>query len=101
MACVELNQSLMILKWIIRHFTPRKYWLITQEAVAPSRHDWKIVDWDVKPQHKQHKQIKWIILSPTKIKGNFFLRLRKVQSVPQSQTAVNPWHQEEEKYDKN
>ena len=36
-----------------RHFTPRKYWLITQEAVAPSRHDWKNVDWDVKPQHKQ------------------------------------------------
>ena len=35
-----------------RHFTPRKYWLITQEAVAPSRYDWKIVDWDVKPQHK-------------------------------------------------
>ena len=21
--------------------------------MAPSRHDWKIVDWDVKPQHKQ------------------------------------------------
>ena len=39
-----------------RHFTPRKYWLITQEAVAPSRHDWKIVDWDVKPQHKQTRQ---------------------------------------------
>ena len=38
-----------------RHFTPRKYWLITQEAVAPSRHDWKIVDWDVKPQHKRTK----------------------------------------------
>ena len=36
-----------------RHFTPRKYWLLTQEALAPSRHDWKIVDWDVKPQHKQ------------------------------------------------
>ena len=36
-----------------RHLTPRKYWLITQEAVAPSRHDWKIVDWDVKPQHNQ------------------------------------------------
>ena len=35
-----------------RHFTPRKYWLITQEAVALSRYDWKIVDWDVKPQHK-------------------------------------------------
>ena len=40
-----------------RHFTPRKYWLITQEAMAPSRHDWKIFDWDVKPQHKQNKQI--------------------------------------------
>ena len=36
-----------------RHFTPQKYWLITQEAMAPSRHDWKIVDWDVKPQHNQ------------------------------------------------
>ena len=36
-----------------RHFTPRKYWLITQEAMAPSRHDWKIVDWDVKPQHNK------------------------------------------------
>ena len=36
-----------------RHFTPRKYWLITQEAMAPSRHDWKIVDWDVKPQLNQ------------------------------------------------
>ena len=30
-----------------RHFTPRKYWLNTQEVMAPSRHDWKIVDWDV------------------------------------------------------
>ena len=30
---------------------PWKYWLITQEAMAPSRLDWKIVDWDVKPQH--------------------------------------------------
>ena len=38
------------------HFTPRKYWLITQEAMAPSRHDWKIVDWDVKPQHNQPTQ---------------------------------------------
>ena len=36
-----------------RPFTPQKYWLITQEAMAPSRHDWKIVDWDVKPQHNQ------------------------------------------------
>ena len=43
----------MLCPWA-KHFTPRKYWLITQEAMAPSRHDWKIVDWDVKPQHK-HK----------------------------------------------
>ena len=35
--------------------TPQKYWLITQEAMAPSRHDWKVVDWDVKPQHNQPK----------------------------------------------
>ena len=41
-----------------RHFTPRKYWLITQEAVAPSRHDWKIVDWDVKPQNKQTNKLR-------------------------------------------
>ena len=40
-----------------RYFTPRKYWLITQEAVAPSRHDWKIVDWDVKPQLKQTNKL--------------------------------------------
>ena len=44
--------SAMLCPWA-RHFTPRKYWLITQEAMAPSRHDWKIVDWDVKPQHNQ------------------------------------------------
>ena len=28
----------------------------TQEASAPSRHDCKIVYWDVKPQHKQNLQ---------------------------------------------
>ena len=40
-----------------RHFTPRKYWLLTQEAMAPSRYDWKIVDWDVKPQHNQPTRV--------------------------------------------
>ena len=40
-----------------RHFTPRKYWLITQEAMAPSLYDWKIVDWDVKPQHNQLSKV--------------------------------------------
>ena len=44
--------SAVLCPWA-RHFTPRKYWLITKEAMAPSRHDWKIVDWDVKPQHNQ------------------------------------------------
>ena len=44
--------SAVLCPWA-RHFTPRKYWLITQEAMAPSRHDWKIVDWDVKYQHNQ------------------------------------------------
>ena len=48
-----------------RHFTPRKYWLITQEAVVPSRHDWKIVDWDVKPQHKQTNIRKQLFVSKT------------------------------------
>ena len=47
-----------------RHFTPQKYWLITQEAVAPSQHDWKIVDWDVKPQHKQTNKQKITEPSP-------------------------------------
>ena len=50
-----------------RHFTPRKYWLITQEAVAPSRHDWKIVDWDVKPQHKQARLLAPDIVLEVKI----------------------------------
>ena len=27
----------------------------TEEAVAPIQHDWKIVDWNAKPQHKQTK----------------------------------------------
>ena len=37
--------------------------------MAPSRYDWKIVDWDVKPQHNQpsaqhnwyHKIFKYVI----------------------------------------
>ena len=44
--------SAVLCPWA-RHFSPQKYWLITQEAMAPSRHDWKIVDRDVKPQHNQ------------------------------------------------
>ena len=34
-------------------FTSQKSTGNTQEAVAPSRHDSKIVNWDVKPQPKQ------------------------------------------------
>ena len=52
------HQTTMLCPWA-RHFTPRKYWLITQEAMAPSRYDWKIVDWDVKPQHNQPTKI-WL-----------------------------------------
>ena len=33
----------------------------TQEAVAPSRHDWKIVDWDVKPQPKQTNNLASVV----------------------------------------
>ena len=33
-----------------RHFIPWKYWLITQKRPDMTE---KIVDWDVKPQHKQ------------------------------------------------
>ena len=47
-----------------RHFIPRKYWLITQEAMAPSRHHWKIVDWDVKPQHNQKPLLPHYITLP-------------------------------------
>ena len=50
--CCQRPTAAVLCPWA-RHFTPRKYWLITQEAMAPSRYDWKIVDWDVKPQHNQ------------------------------------------------
>ena len=53
--------SAVLCPWA-RHFTPRKYWLITQEAMAPSRHDWKIVDWDVKPQHNQPKSSQQVLV---------------------------------------
>ena len=33
----------------------------TQEAVAPSRHDYKINDWDVKPQPTQTNKYKGIL----------------------------------------
>ena len=46
-----------------RHFTPQKYWLLTQEAMAPSRYDWKIVDWDVKPQHNQPTMPEFVLYS--------------------------------------
>ena len=33
--------------------------------MAPSRHDWKIVDWDVKPQHNQIKHILFVTVAHT------------------------------------
>ena len=53
-----------------RHFSPRKYWLITQEAMAPSQLDWKIVDWDVKPQHKQTNKVLFSICKFLQITWN-------------------------------
>ena len=32
--------------------------------MAPSRHDWKIVDWDVKPQHNQPIKVKFHMEPP-------------------------------------
>ena len=34
----------------------------TQEAVSPSRHDRKIVDWDIKPQPNQTNLFQFIFL---------------------------------------
>ena len=78
--------SAVLCPWA-RHFTPRKYWLITQEAMAPSRHDWKIVDWDVKPQHNQptniHKTCASLYRFKTKICfGCTFMYYMHVLSVP-------------------
>ena len=42
--------------------------LFTQEAMAPSRYDWKIVDWDVKPQHNQPTNSLSLSLSTIKYK---------------------------------
>ena len=65
--------SAVLCPWA-RHFTPRKYWLITQEAMAPSRHDWKIVDWDVKPQHNQPTNVDHIGLRYDDIIFQYWLR---------------------------
>ena len=67
--------SAVLCPWA-RHFTPRKYWLITQEAMAPSRHDWKIVDWDVKPQHNQPTNIQKIHPGSGKLNNSQLLTLR-------------------------
>ena len=73
---VECPTAAVLCPWA-RHFTPRKYWLITQEAVAPSRHDWEIVDWDVKPQHKQnifsHDQLNLFQINIVHLRGSLNL----------------------------
>ena len=83
--------SALLCPWA-RHFTPRKYWLITQEAMAPSRHDWKIVDWDVKPQHNQPiKHNSWLSgrVSDSGARGpGFETYLRPVVSL--SKTLYSP-----------
>ena len=55
---------------------PRKYWLITQEAMAPSRYDWKIVDWDVKLNTTNRNYVVWPIFFLT----NVFMLLKDLIS---------------------
>ena len=89
--------SAVLCPWA-RHFTPRKYWLITQEAMAPSRHDWKIVDWDVKPQHNQPNMSPnpkgeggWGRLNDPKIgRVSFYCRVMIPKDATELQT-VRPW----------
>ena len=50
MALVQLGWSAVLCSWAT--YSPKSTGN-TQEAVAPSRHDWTIVDWDVEHQHKQ------------------------------------------------
>ena len=38
--------------------------------MAPSRHDWKIVDWDVKPQHKQTNTLDFMNFTPKIVADN-------------------------------
>ena len=66
-----------------RHFTPRKYRLLTQEAMAPSRHDWKIVDWDVKPQHNQNGRVQNAVILWKHIfmASHFFMQMSNVSSL--------------------
>ena len=35
--------------------------------MAPSRYDWKIVDWDVKPQHNQPTKLLFIVAETSKV----------------------------------
>ena len=75
-----------------RHFTPRKYWLITQEAMAPSRYDWKIVDWDVKPQHNQPtlKMQRWCQCSRTQ--QFFSIDVWRLMNLLHTVLSLIPWN---------
>ena len=44
--------------------------------MAPSRHDWKIVDWDVKPQHNQPTFPIWCLGQD--VEFDFIIYLRKI-----------------------
>ena len=46
--------------------------------MAPSRHDWKIVDWDVKPQHNQPTNTAMPAQKPQK---NLLLRNQKADDL--------------------
>ena len=46
--------------------------------MAPSRYDWKIVDWDVKPQHNQPTNLRlhYVVLKILKANMNFWTNSR-------------------------
>ena len=48
----EFFSGIVLCPWV-RHFTPRKYWLLPRKRWLRPDMTEKIVDWDVKPQHKQ------------------------------------------------
>ena len=46
--------------------------------MAPSRHDWKIVDWDVKPQHNQPTNLEVKIKDFEILRWSFLLKVFRI-----------------------
>ena len=43
-----------------RHIKSPEYWLVQRNGYLPSRHEWKIVDWGVKPKNNK-KQTTYLL----------------------------------------